>query len=167
MTVQEVKDEIRKYHCNFLTITGGEPILQQDELINLIQNIRGGYGPFHVEIETNGTIAPKPELVGLVNEFIVSPKFEDFKYNSAWSNTDKVAFKFVVDKEEDFAVIERFIQKYAQNGQDIFLMPQAITVDEHNKRLPMLIEFVKKHRLRVMRISPRLQILAYGNKRGV
>lgn len=41
-----------------LVITGGEPLLQQDKVIDIMSRLPD----WDFEIETNGTIAPKPEL---------------------------------------------------------------------------------------------------------
>ena len=52
-----------------LVVTGGEPLLQQESLLSLLQRI----GPsVFVEVETNGTIAPIGGLRSLVRQWNVS-----------------------------------------------------------------------------------------------
>ncbi|MDQ3579662.1 MAG: 7-carboxy-7-deazaguanine synthase QueE, partial [Actinomycetota bacterium] len=58
--------------ARLVVITGGEPLLQQDNLVELVARL-GEVGQ-RVEIETNGTIAPSPDLVAVTDLFVVSPK---------------------------------------------------------------------------------------------
>ncbi|MFB7669496.1 radical SAM protein [Kitasatospora sp. NPDC056138] len=85
-----------------VVVSGGEPLLQQGELLGLIQLLSGR----RVEIETNGTIVPLPGLVELVEAFNVSPKLASFAAPGdepvnaealrALALTGKARFKFVV-----------------------------------------------------------------------
>jgi organic radical activating enzyme len=143
--------------CEHVVFTGGEPMLQQGG----VQMVLASSTEKFFEVETNGTIIPaiKPDL------FTVSPKFP-FKVDDRyflWYPRTKVVFKFVVDQEGDLGQIDRFVQ--AHKLTDVFLMPQATTLREHRKKLPMLFEWVKVHHEYV--ITPRLQILAYGKRKGV
>jgi len=144
------------YHVVF---TGGEPLLQQKEISEVIREVNRG--KFY-EVETNGTI--KPNIEFLVHLFTVSPK-DDFQISPSFFEMPGVVFKFVVDKEEDLEKIENFVDLH-DITRPIYLMPQATTLLEHKKKLPMLFEFVKVHQGHY-RITPRLQILAYGKRKGV
>lgn len=58
-----------------LVITGGEPLLQQMKLIDVIQTIREDYGCYNdITIETNGTIKPSESLIDENVFWSVSPK---------------------------------------------------------------------------------------------
>jgi 7-carboxy-7-deazaguanine synthase len=58
-----------------IVITGGEPLMQQVNIIEFIKYVRNELNKdCYVEIETNGTIAPIPEIVQLVNQWNCSPK---------------------------------------------------------------------------------------------
>ena len=59
----------------FWCLTGGEPLIQQTDLLELINK----YQPFFVEIETNGTIIPAPELTAVVDRWNISPKERRFQ----------------------------------------------------------------------------------------
>jgi len=69
-TLSEVINEINKRGCKKVTITGGEPLMQQDALFNLLRYLlfRHPYDKrdFKVSIETNGSI-PIPEWGGGIN----------------------------------------------------------------------------------------------------
>lgn len=162
--------EVASYNCRNIIITGGEPMLQQEALIELMEKLLCTNLFYTFEIETNGTIPPLKRLAELTDLFTVSPKFPNPKYSPVFSQIEnlaerpKVVFKFVVDKQEDMKGILQFLRKYNKEGREVFLMPQATSVTEMSARLPMIIEEAKKHNFRV---TPRLQILAYGLKRGV
>ena len=60
MTVDEVFGQVKKLGLSHVCITGGEPLIQQDELLSLLKDLyEDGY---IVEIETNGTIDPVPVM---------------------------------------------------------------------------------------------------------
>ena len=54
MTVSEIRETVSDLHCNTVCITGGEPLLQMEELLILLERFcQAGY---FISIETNGTI---------------------------------------------------------------------------------------------------------------
>jgi len=60
MTVDEVLGQVKRCGFSHVCITGGEPLLQQDELLALLKDLHeDGYV---IEIETNGTIDPAPSM---------------------------------------------------------------------------------------------------------
>jgi organic radical activating enzyme len=174
MSITEVIKEVKQYNCHHLVITGGEPLLQQNELIDLMEHLLNKYPFFYFECETNGSIKPKQRLMELMNLFTVSPKFEEsFKYSKVFSEMEnhgqraQVVFKFVIDKQEDINQVLNFNAKYNYLGYTVYLMPCGTTREEINSRFPMLFEIVKKSELcHLFRVTDRLQIQAYGDKRG-
>ena len=54
MTVDEVVEIIRGYECKKVTITGGEPLLQEDAIHELLNRLFPEN--YRISIETNGTI---------------------------------------------------------------------------------------------------------------
>jgi len=168
--IDEIIKQVRHFKISHVTITGGEPLLQQKELIKLMEELLQINLFYYFEIETNGTIPPTKRLAELTDLFIVSPKFKDFTYAPIFSKIDELAervgviFKHVVDTEKDMKNILQFERQYNQNNYISYLMPCSTTVEEHNSRLPMIIDKAKEYGFIV---TPRLHILAYGNKRGV
>ena len=71
MTIDEVKDAILDLEIKHLVITGGEPLLQQDDLADLLSFLKPD---FYVEVETNCTILPNKMLTDLIDQWNVSPK---------------------------------------------------------------------------------------------
>ncbi|MER5642068.1 7-carboxy-7-deazaguanine synthase QueE [Kitasatospora sp. NPDC002227] len=117
-TAQQIADWLTNRPGKRLVVTGGEPLMQQRALLPLLR-LLGGYG---VEIETNGTIMPLPELVERVEAFNVSPKLAGFaapgdrrtspKALRALARCGKTRFKFVVhdlsELDEVAALVDQF-----------------------------------------------------------
>src|SRR5689334_5020919 len=80
--LEEIVKRINQFSkLSNIVITGGEPLLQQDKLVLLLTLLKAknsedkfDYRAYKIEIETNGTIAPKKELVKLTDQWNISPK---------------------------------------------------------------------------------------------
>ncbi len=178
-TISQVLQTIKKYKLKdesnqtYLVITGGEPLLQQEELIPLLKKLNKTLDWF-IEVETNGTIEPSPDFMREIDRFNVSPKLTNaldkpLKLAKFFLSRDYLSsFKFVIGSLEDLKEMEQFILKnhlkktYHTN---FYLMPESTTVEQHNRILPLLFDYVKSNPEFI--ITPRLHILAYGNIKGV
>lgn len=150
-----------------VVITGGEPMLQQEHLVPFIRRLRAR--GFDVEIETNGTIDPVPDMQGLVSRWNVSPKLE----NSGNKRTARLrtgpltwfaaapnaTFKFVVATETDLAEIIDLTRHYGIANHRIILMPEGQKPDAINERSVWLAEKAREHGFR---FSTRLHVLLWG-----
>ena len=56
LSINQVKDEIEQFNIKHLVITGGEPMMQADDLVELLSFLKPDY---FVEVETIGKIVPK------------------------------------------------------------------------------------------------------------
>lgn len=72
VSVDDVRGWVLRHPTRLVIVTGGEPLLQQRHLIPLVDALAGA--GLRIEVETNGTIAPQPELAAAVTAFNVSPK---------------------------------------------------------------------------------------------
>ena len=173
--IQDVIKQIRQFNCKHLVITGGEPLLQQDGLIPLLEKLKG----YYIEIETNGSIPLK--IAKYVEQINCSPKLSNSgnkPYTLKIKPTDKkVIYKFVVtgkgslrygrDEKEcsgDLKEIKQFIKKYKIPKNRVWLMPEGVDREKIIERSKWLVEVCKKEGYN---FSPRLHIMLYGNKRGV
>jgi organic radical activating enzyme len=68
--VAELMSWVRERAVDMMVLTGGEPMLQQPAMTALARGLEG----VRVQVETNGTMAPTPELAALVDLWVVSPK---------------------------------------------------------------------------------------------
>ena len=119
MTVDEVAGRVKRYGHTYVCITGGEPLLQQDELSALLKDLHED--GFIIEIESNGTIDPSPSM-----EF--SSICMDVKCPSSGEKSDlslikvlrkRDSLKFVVGCKEDLDYAARIIDEYPTKAEII------------------------------------------------
>ena len=166
ISVSEIIERVKLFPTMNIVITGGEPLLWNLDMLvdELIKE------DFDVYIETNGTLEPRRGITNLV-DFIVSPKLKSSgnkrpKLAKYFQHNLYVNFKFVIKDGNSLDEMLEFIEEFKINIDDnIYLMPESITVEDHNTILKKLFSFVTNNP--EYKISPRLQILAYGNRRGV
>lgn len=154
-----------------IVLTGGEPMLHQEELPHLIAMLRKTGFAF-IEIETNGMYAPSPGMRTAIDWWNCSPKLTNNGLPSstnivpealhAIGSTGKADFKFVVRDDADIAEIERDFLPLVPRDR-IMLMPEGVTAERQMALTPWVIEQCAKHGFR---FSPRLHILTWGNERG-
>jgi len=153
-------------------ITGGEPLIQQKQLLSLVQAYldRFGYTPI-IDFETNATILPNEEwLTKFRATFTTSPKLsnngdpEEKRYKPAvlrWHVQNGSGFKFVINNESD---LNEVLEKYIHNPDvlvphnRVWLMPCCGSRKEHSEKAAMVAELCKKHNFN---FSPRLQLVIW------
>jgi len=72
LTTEEVYERIRWFTSSHLVITGGEPLLQQKALLDIMPLLRRDN--WQISIETNGTIELDPQLGEYIHWITMSPK---------------------------------------------------------------------------------------------
>lgn len=156
-----------------LVVTGGEPLLQGPALACTVALLKRDNPALQVEVETNGTVAPAPSLVPLIDQYNVSLKLShsgnpvDFSQIpgriEAWAAEPRAYFKFVVAAPEDLAEVLDLQQRYGIEPSRIFLMPEgrdSVTLRERARWLaPLCLEHG-------FNFSDRLHIHLYGDTRG-
>ena len=170
MTIDEVKDAIAELEIKHLVITGGEPLLQQDDLADLLSFLKPD---FYVEVETNCTILPNKMLTDLIDQWNVSPKtknsgnpLELCENNECYyffANQENAFFKYVVENETDIPEIKKFVAKYKIPEKRVQLMTQASTKEEISIREKSISKLAKSHNFA---FSPRLHVAMWGSQRG-
>lgn len=168
-SIEHAVAEITRFPVKRLIITGGEPLLQQRKVINLLSQIPD----WEVEIETAGTISPLTELQEMV-QFNVSPKLANSGNSKAarfkadvlriFNGLPLTSFKFVVQQPEDFAEIDQIVRDCDLNHSKIIIMPEGSTQDEIRKHSLLAVDEVKA---RGWRLLPRLHIALWGAGRGI
>ncbi len=153
-----------------VVLTGGEPMLHQDRLPELIRLLRqAGFNFF--EIETNGLIVPNEKMIISIDWWNCSPKLSNNGLPIAQNisadafriiaHTDKADFKFVVSSEDDIEeIITHYLPSIPHNS--IMLMPEGFTRDKQLRQIPWVRAAAIRHGFR---FSPRLHILKWGNER--
>jgi organic radical activating enzyme len=164
------------YNCNLRDgaiwkITGGEPLIQQKVLLDLVRDFtkRFGFVP-HIDFETNATIQPLDEWSVYKVTYTTSPKLsnngdpEEKRYKPAvlkWHVNAGSGFKFVINSEKD---LEEILAKYIHH-QDILVPPERVWLMpccgsrlEHIEKAAMVAEMCKQHNFK---FSPRLQLIIW------
>jgi 7-carboxy-7-deazaguanine synthase len=165
--VGEVAASIRAMDVPRVVVTGGEPLLQQRALVELLRLLPG----LAVEVETNGIHAPEPELVEHVERFNVSPKLANAgiersrRYKPevlrALQVTGKAVFKFVACDPPDLDEIEAMVAEC--DLTDVWVMPEGTDAQTLVARAQRLADAVVA---RGWHLTPRLHILLWGDERG-
>ena len=170
ISIKEVRQSLEQFRVRHLVITGGEPLMQQDDLAELLTFLKP---KFYVEVETNGTILPNNTLSVLVDQWNVSPKTknsgnplemcEDNECYTFFSKKKNCYFKYVVESEEDLIEINQLISKYNLEKERVLLMTQAMTKEEILAKEKNVFTLSKKNSLG---FSPRLHVMKWGSQRG-
>ncbi|MET1755590.1 7-carboxy-7-deazaguanine synthase QueE [Novosphingobium sp. RD2P27] len=166
---EDVAARIAALSPDRLVITGGEPLLQGAALARLCTLLPA----MHVEIETNGTVAPHAALDPLVQQFNVSPKLSHSGNAAelaliperlrAWAADERAYFKFVVADEDDLEEVLELQRQYAIPGDRLFLMAEGRSTAELRGRQGWLADVCLRHGLR---FTDRLHIHLWGDTRG-
>ena len=173
MTAREAALRVLAFPQNRLVITGGEPLLQAAPLATMIEMLKEARPALHVEIETNGTVAPTRALEVLVDQYNVSPKLAH-SGNVAelalipermrdWAMNPRAFFKFVVAEHEDLEDVSALQELYRIVPERLYVMPEGTESSALRTRSRWLAEAALKHG---WRFSDRLHIHLYGDTRG-
>jgi len=171
MATDEVLARVKSYSIKHLVLTGGEPLLHQRLLAPVLMELKKA--GWYVEVETNGTLAPSEEIVGMVDCFNVSPKTSNSLVDprlrtrgdalESFVRTNKAWFKFVAAAPDDVVDIEALITEFRLPRDRIILMPEGTDAETLVTRSRWIAEVCKG---KGFRFTPRLQILLFGNRRG-
>ena len=152
-----------------LVVTGGEPLLQAPALARLLALLPA----MHVEIETNGTVAPPPALDALVHQYNVSPKLAHSGNPAslaliparlaAFAADPRAFFKFVIAQPTDLAEVLALQAAHAIPSERLFVMPEGTDSTTLRERSRWLAAAAMDHGFR---LSDRLHIHLYGDTRG-
>lgn len=151
-----------------LVVTGGEPLLQQEGLAELLRALKSHVPGLCVEVETNATLMPRAELDEVVDQYNVSPKLSNSDVPESlriregvlefFARSSKAYFKFAVADERDVLEIlthPALRRTVTASRERVMLMPLAATREEYARAAPAVAALCLKYGFR---FSPRLQI---------
>jgi 7-carboxy-7-deazaguanine synthase len=174
LDVMDVSDWVRRWPCRRVVLTGGEPLLQAADCARLIEQLKAADSGYVVEIETNGTLVPPPELDALLSQYTVSPKLASSGVERSLrlrdealtylAHSPKSVFKFVIADASDTAQVAELVTRYAIDPDRVYLMPEGTTPGRLAELRPGVAEACLEHGYR---FSDRLHIHLFGNRPGV
>lgn len=124
-TIDSLLDEVAKFDCNLLEVTGGEPLIQNDVFRLFDRLVSKNY---LVLLETNGTVSLKNINSLVIKIMDIKCPGSGFSDKTYWQNlnylssTDQI--KFVISNKEDFNWAVKIIkEKKFNNLCDILFSP--------------------------------------------
>jgi 7-carboxy-7-deazaguanine synthase len=169
MSEEQIWAAVRGIPARLLVITGGEPLIWQKRLVWLADMCRSTGR--RVEIETNGTIAPRRGLIHNAVTFNVGLKLansgvDEYRRLRPYAirqlvTAGRAAWKFVVTGPSDLAEIAELEQVYGL--APIWVMPEGTSAAVVLARMRDLADGVLA---RGWNLTPRLHTLLWGDTRG-
>lgn len=168
MTPEQIYDYIKSQNVRNVTLTGGEPLIQQGigELFELLDADEG----LCVHVETNGAVNAEEYK----NKFRSISFIFDYKLASS-GMTDKMCennlfiadkndvYKFVIADIADLNAAYEIIKKYNLLSRTrVYLSPVPDRMDAS-----VIAEFMKEKNMVGARLGLQLHKIIWGNKRGV
>ena len=151
--------------------TGGEPLLQQDDLVLLASRLRE-HG-FRIEVETNGTVSPTEAFAACVNQWNVSPKLASSgNANRArhrplvlqwFAARPNAQLKFVITSDADVEEVRELIEALGVPRERVILSPEGIDAATLAERSRWLADRCRSHGYR---LGSRLHVFLWGSERG-
>lgn len=168
-SAEDVASRLLAASARRLVVTGGEPLLQQRELVELLPRLRD----FVIEVETNGTQTPLAELLDRVDQWNVSPKLANSGETRARAfqsealvvlrDTGRAYLKLVVGTEADITEAESWIDELEWPRERVLLMPEASNRRELETRSPLVAAGALRSRVG---FSTRLHVQLWDGRRG-
>jgi organic radical activating enzyme len=137
-TDEEFVEAARREKARFAVLTGGEPLMNK-QLPRVVELLRKE--GFKIAAESNGTFPPPVPLDWLT----ISPKrfTKDKKMDPYWVHPDAFdrcqEFKYVVDSEFDFSVLDR------HRGRGLARLSLSPEFNDFRGNVAKIIEYVKEN----------------------
>ena len=178
LQLDEILKQIGAFKATHVVVTGGEPMIAP-QIVALTERLRASC--MHITIETAGTVYA-PVACDLMS---MSPKLANStpteRDGGRWAaqherlrfqpeilrrltTTYPFQLKFVVSSPEDLAEIEMIRVACQANPAQVILMPEGVSRDGLRERALWIAEICKKTGYR---LSPRLHVDLWGDRRGV
>lgn len=153
-----------------LVITGGEPLLQQRALEQLLDVLPAS---IPVEIETNGTLPPSAAMAARVDQWNVSPKLShsgepaarrlNVEALTAFRDTGRAWLKLVTQSAAEEAELGDIVNLVSWPDERVYLMPQCRSSEELANLTPQIVNLAIGTGYK---FTNRLHLQVWGGQRG-
>ena len=163
LSIDTVINRIEEINCQNICVTGGEPLLQQRALVQLVDRLL--QRNFNILLETAGHIEPdeifkNKKVVISMDCKCPSSKMDDkININILKKLQKKDQIKFVIKDKEDYGYAKKIVIKEQFQAKIVF---QPV----YGTPISLIADLVLKDNLPV-RVLPQLHKSIWGNKRGV
>lgn len=169
LTVEEAFDEINKFDIRHITITGGEPLLEENKewMTSFIENLL--LGGFTVDIETNGAVNllywkekfKMDDVIFIMDWKAQASRMNQFMIKENLSYLDESDIIKIVVTDDDFDEVEKILS--SDTWAQVYISPVFGQVTMN--KIP---EFVLKHKEENIKCQIQLhKIFWEPDKRGV
>ena len=131
MTINEILDDIKKYDCNLVEVTGGEPLLQKRciDLLKELVNLN-----YKVLLETSGSLTIKNVPKEVTNIIDFKCPSSNMEKKNLWENIDYIKpldeVKFIIENREDYEWSKSIIKKFNLTEKcNILLSPSYMKIE--------------------------------------
>lgn len=156
MSEEEIVEKVEGFGHRWITITGGEPLIQNLKplLLKLRYNKDGSLNDCRIQLETNCSL--NPMQYSLVSRVALSPKLSSsgmtehmyYEYMSWLNPGDEV--KFVIASEEDFNEAVKLLQQYKNIKAQVVMQPEGGVNGK------WIVEKILKEKVKGVRVLPQL-----------
>ena len=161
--VNDLIQKIESLNCKNICITGGEPLLQQEILINLVEVLI--QRKFKILLETAGHIKPNrifysPNvLISMDCKCPASKMEKKTNFSILESLQEKDQIKFVINDKNDYEYARKIIIDRNFRAEIIF---QPV----YGTNISLIADLILEDNLKV-RVLPQLHKIMWGNIRGI
>lgn len=182
---EEIYQRIEKIGCKGVVISGGNPLIFGDKLTPLIRGL--SHKGYNVQIETQGSIKPRPDMM-LPNVFwSVSPKLPSAgkrMFMKQWKAVqyflgipfESSQFKFVIADDIDYNALKERLETYPLMAhRSIVLQPEGLqnnefTLDSYSNTLQKLCDRIGRDvsywsNYQSLRVLPQLHKIIWKRER--
>lgn len=162
MGIEAIMEDVEKYGIKRVCITGGEPLLQKDELTALVDELLKG--DYEISIETNGSLPidgiDERVMISMDWKTPSSGESEKMLEDNLANLKKKDQLKFVIADDRDYGYAKKFLKEKGDLlGCEVIFQPVGGT------DVRGIAEKVLRDGLDV-RVLPQLHKLIWGNERG-
>lgn len=174
LTVTDIMERLIP-HTQIVVLTGGEPLLQQDQpafqaLIHAL--VDAGHT---IHVETNGTQLPNSLLMSYCEAIIVSPKLGNAGAHRGhqdptphrdlgiFAHRPNMYLKVVCRDRSDVTLAADLAQRLKWPPPRVWVMPEGTTTTELADRWPGIVAAAAEYGINA---THRLHVLAWGTERG-
>jgi 7-carboxy-7-deazaguanine synthase len=166
----DVAEQLRSAPAKHVVLTGGEPLLQQRALAQVLAAVPPDV---FIEVETNGTRVPSEALLKRIDQWNVSPKLSSAgdpealrirpEALTALRDSGRAYLKLVVKSERDRDEAEALRARFGFAKERTIFMPEAATREELEARSADVAAWSQAL---AVRFGSRLHISLWGGRRG-
>lgn len=171
LSTEEIYDYIKKNKADNVTLTGGEPLIQEN--INELLAVLNDDKDLNVHIETNGSIDIEPFKKKYIKgniSYIVDYKLpksgmtDKMNYNNLKCVDKNDVYKFVIGSTDDLKKSYEIIKEYnLEEKCRVYLSPVTGSIEMND-----IVEFMKENNMNKVRLQVQLHKIIWDkDTRGV